>query len=140
MFSTLPKTNFSFSVTFILSVNAFNWDQSKILSFGKELKGNCQLNNTFIYLSVCTCICASFHRSVRLPIHLSIRLSVCPSIHLSICLVCQSTHPPDHTSIYRSVCPSIHTSIHPSINLFIPFFTKGTSYPKQVRVNQNNTG
>ena len=38
MFSTLPKTNFYFSVTFILSsANAFNLEQSKILSFGKGL-------------------------------------------------------------------------------------------------------
>ena len=38
MFSTLPKTKFYFTVTFILlSANAFNLDQSKNLSFGKEL-------------------------------------------------------------------------------------------------------
>ena len=38
MFSTRPKTNFKFSVTFIvLSATAFNFDQSKTLSFGKEL-------------------------------------------------------------------------------------------------------
>ena len=43
MFSTLSKTNFKFSVTFILSpANAFNFDQSKILSFGKELSSGCQ--------------------------------------------------------------------------------------------------
>ena len=39
MFSTLPKTNFKFSVKFILSAaNAFNFDQSEILSFGKAVK------------------------------------------------------------------------------------------------------
>ena len=39
VFSTLPKTNFYFLVTFTLSsVNAFNSNQSKILSFGKELR------------------------------------------------------------------------------------------------------
>ena len=39
MFSTLSKTNFNFSPAFILSsANAFNLDQSKILSFGKELR------------------------------------------------------------------------------------------------------
>ena len=39
MFSTRPKTNFSFSVTFILSsASAFNLDQSKNLSFGKWLR------------------------------------------------------------------------------------------------------
>ena len=39
MFSTLPKTNFNFSVAFILSsAGALNLDQSKILSFGRELK------------------------------------------------------------------------------------------------------
>ena len=39
MFSSLPKTNFNSLVTFImLSANAFNLDQSKILSFAKELK------------------------------------------------------------------------------------------------------
>ena len=38
MFSTLSKTNFNFSARFILSsASAFNLDQSKILSFGKEL-------------------------------------------------------------------------------------------------------
>ena len=37
MFSTLHKTKFKFSVTFILSsAHAFNLDRSKILSFGKE--------------------------------------------------------------------------------------------------------
>ena len=39
MFSTLSKTNFNFSGKFILSsANAFSFDQSKVLSFGKELK------------------------------------------------------------------------------------------------------
>ena len=38
MFSSLPYTNFNFSVTFILlSANAFNSGWSKILSFGNEL-------------------------------------------------------------------------------------------------------
>ena len=38
MFSTLPRKNFNLPVTFILSsANAFNLDQSKNLSFGKEL-------------------------------------------------------------------------------------------------------
>ena len=38
MFSTHPKTNFSFAVTFTLSsANAFNLDQSKNWLFGKEL-------------------------------------------------------------------------------------------------------
>ena len=38
MFFTLPKTTFNISVTFVLlSANAFNLDQSKILMFGKEL-------------------------------------------------------------------------------------------------------
>ena len=37
MFSSLSKTNFSFSVTFILSsASAFNLDQTKTLSLGKE--------------------------------------------------------------------------------------------------------
>ena len=39
MFSTLHKTNFKFSVTFILlSANAFDLDKPKILSFGNELR------------------------------------------------------------------------------------------------------
>ena len=39
MFSSLPKANVQFWVTItFLSANAFNLDQSKILSFGKELK------------------------------------------------------------------------------------------------------
>ena len=38
MISTLPKTNFNFSVTQILSsADAFKLDQSTILSFGEEL-------------------------------------------------------------------------------------------------------
>ena len=38
MFSTFHKTNFKFSVTFILSsANAFDLDKPKILSFGKEI-------------------------------------------------------------------------------------------------------
>ena len=38
MLSSLPKANFKFLVTFILSsANAFSLDQSEILSFGKEL-------------------------------------------------------------------------------------------------------
>ena len=38
MFSTLPKPNFNYSLTFILlSVNAFDLDHSKFLSYGKEL-------------------------------------------------------------------------------------------------------
>ena len=38
IFSNLLKTNLNFWVTFILSsANAFNLDQSNILSFGKEL-------------------------------------------------------------------------------------------------------
>ena len=38
MFSTLPKTNSNFSVSFILlSTNVFNLDQSRILSSGKKL-------------------------------------------------------------------------------------------------------
>ena len=39
MFSIGPKTNFNFSVIFILSsASALNLDQFKNLSFGKELK------------------------------------------------------------------------------------------------------
>ena len=38
MFSTCPETNFSFSVTIILSsANTFDLNQSRKLSFGKEL-------------------------------------------------------------------------------------------------------
>ena len=38
MFSTLPKTNFNFSATFVLSpATAFNLDQPKNFLFGKEL-------------------------------------------------------------------------------------------------------
>ena len=38
MLSSLSRTNFNFLVRFILSsANAFNFDQSKNLSFGKEL-------------------------------------------------------------------------------------------------------
>ena len=38
MYFTIPKTNFNSSAKFyFLSANAFNLDQSKNLSFGKEL-------------------------------------------------------------------------------------------------------
>ena len=38
MFSTHPKTNSNFSIKFnLLSANAFDLDQSKILSFGQDL-------------------------------------------------------------------------------------------------------
>ena len=44
MFSTLPITNFNFSVTFILSsANALNFDKSKILLFGNKLKNTIKL-------------------------------------------------------------------------------------------------
>ena len=44
MFSTHPKTNYNFSVMFILSSeNAFNLDQSKKSSFGKELRNRFQI-------------------------------------------------------------------------------------------------
>ena len=42
MFSTLPNTNFDFSVTFTFSsANAFSLDQSIILTFGKENAFSC---------------------------------------------------------------------------------------------------
>ena len=38
MLVTIPRTNFNFSATFVLSsANTFNLNQSKNLSFGKEL-------------------------------------------------------------------------------------------------------
>ena len=38
MLETLPKTKFNISVTFVLLfANAFSFDQSKILLFGKRL-------------------------------------------------------------------------------------------------------
>ena len=41
MFSTCSRINFNFSVTFILSsTNAFNLEQSKNLSYGKEVTKN----------------------------------------------------------------------------------------------------
>ena len=47
MFSTLSKTNFYFSVTYILSsANAFNLDQSKILLFSNGFN---PLNNVTGY-------------------------------------------------------------------------------------------
>ena len=36
MISTLSRTNFNFSVTLILSTNAFNLDRSKIFLFGNQ--------------------------------------------------------------------------------------------------------
>ena len=53
MFSTLPKSNFNFSVTFTLSsVNAFKLDWSKILSSSKGLSQyktlKCQIKQTYI--------------------------------------------------------------------------------------------
>ena len=47
MFSTLSKPIFNTSFTFIVSsANAFNLDQSNILSFGKELRINQIDSNT----------------------------------------------------------------------------------------------
>ena len=65
LFSILPKPNLNFSVTAILSsVSDFNLDQSKILSFGKDLnpflKSKAQLPTIFtdleglIYKSITT--------------------------------------------------------------------------------------
>ena len=81
MFSTLPKTNFSFFFTFILSsANAFNLDQSKNMSFGKESKVmhanemllftqklgdvfvmNQQLNNGMSFLRKCYLLVTHLH-------------------------------------------------------------------------------
>ena len=53
MVSTLPKPNFNFSATFNLSsANAFSLDQSKNLSFRKEL--------TFAAFDNCITICSYF--------------------------------------------------------------------------------
>ena len=49
MFSTHPKTYFSFLIAFKLSsANAFNLDQSKILSFGKEFIKNKKQEGIFL--------------------------------------------------------------------------------------------
>ena len=59
MFSTLPRTNFNFSVTFDLSSpNAFNLDQSIILLFDKELWIH---NYVITYLASCT---TDYHNSL----------------------------------------------------------------------------
>ena len=60
MFSTLPTTNFNCSVSFILSsANVLNWDQSKILSFGKELKKpTCHKYN---YFALFACLANTLH-------------------------------------------------------------------------------
>ena len=55
VFSTLPRTNFHFSVTFILSsANAFNLDQSKNLLFGKKLKVNKQQEHRMWMPTLCS--------------------------------------------------------------------------------------
>ena len=47
MFSTLPKANFNFSVTYILSsANVLTLDYSKILSFGNELTLSLEYKST----------------------------------------------------------------------------------------------
>ena len=47
MFSTQHTTNFNFPIAFnLLSANAFNLDQSKILLFGKDLIATFQLLST----------------------------------------------------------------------------------------------
>ena len=58
MFSPRHKSNFKFSVTFILSsANAFDLDKPKILSFDKELKEKKKKKHGFygklIFLSLC---------------------------------------------------------------------------------------
>ena len=56
MFSTLPKTNFNFSLTFILSsANALNLDQSQISSFGKELICRLEMLSNFSRMFVFLC-------------------------------------------------------------------------------------
>ena len=56
------KTNYNFSVTVMLSsANAFNFDQSKILSFGKELRLN--LHGAAERLS--EAFCRKFDRRLR---------------------------------------------------------------------------
>ena len=53
MFSILPKPNFTFSFTFILSsAYAFNLDQSKILLFGKELNNELLTENIVAHQEV----------------------------------------------------------------------------------------
>ena len=50
IFSTLPKPNFNFSfICILLSANAFNLDQSAILSFGKELSNTTAQNKFHPY-------------------------------------------------------------------------------------------
>ena len=49
MLPTLLKTNFKFFDIFILSsANAFNFDLSRVLSFGKELKRDISVNGYII--------------------------------------------------------------------------------------------
>ena len=50
MFSTLPNANFNFWVKIILSsANALNLDESKILSFSKELRDHCADTTQLLY-------------------------------------------------------------------------------------------
>ena len=52
MFSTLPKTSFDFLFESILSsANAFNLEESEVLSFGKELRTWITSNNSSAYNS-----------------------------------------------------------------------------------------
>ena len=54
MFSTPPKTNYSFSVNFILSsAIAFKLDWSKIVSFGKELNKIQILSHIYYFICMC---------------------------------------------------------------------------------------
>ena len=57
MFSTLPSINFSFLVTLMLPyANDFNFDQSKILSFGKRVKKDQLLQKASTTVSQCRLI------------------------------------------------------------------------------------
>ena len=99
MFCTQPKTNFNFSVTFILSsASAFKLDQSRNLSFGKELTDNMRWGrrnrSRLEYFNQST-FCEKFgseHTLIILPqtnvlgvlggILESTSLSICPCVHL----------------------------------------------------------
>ena len=106
MFSNPSKTNFNFSAQFnLLSASAFNLDQSKNMSFGKEVmafsivfhlfvmicapilafleffippQNKCFREYTRISLSFCWCACVS------------VRLCVCVSVWVQNTTFCQS--------------------------------------------------
>ena len=82
MFSTNPRTNSNFSFTFILSsANPLNLDQSKTLSFDKELRDN----HEFLTFQRQLFLLAPLAVVQRAYVMVHCLSCVCPSARASVC-------------------------------------------------------